>query len=241
MRPMPLMLRRLATLLLVTGALGPLAWCATPARAAAIRGITLHTFDCSGPALELTLTGDFATDDGNGVDNVNIRVTDGVGTLLFDIVGGSAGSATDWRFAASDQSGAAPDLRANPVQIAVYEYVGAYPVGRVANLLASAAFNVDCLTSPGVSPDLPSFVGPRVPVGAARLPAATRFMAYLYSAPRAAARRIETVGPNTTVVLFGRDLYNQWAQVVLPDGRAGWMSMNMLSVTLDQIQVLPVR
>lgn len=242
MQPASSTLQRLgALLLLITGTAGVLAGNVCPVHAAAIRGITLHAFDCTGPALELSLTGDFTTDDGGGMDNVNIRITDGVGTLLFNIIGGSAGSALDWQFAVSDEHGLAPDPRANPVRIEVYEYVGAYPGGRAADLLASATFNVPCLAQSAATPGLPSFAGPRVPVGAARLPATTRFTAYLYSAPRATAQRIETIGPNTAVVLFGRDLYNQWAQVVLPDGRAGWMSMNMLSVTLDQIQVLPVR
>lgn len=242
MQPMPSTLPRLgALLLLIIGMADALTGNIRPVHAAAIRGITLHAFDCAGPALELSLTGDFTADDGNGVDNVNIRVTDGVGALLFSIIGGSMGSALDWRFAVSDEHGLAPAPRANPVRIEVYEYVGPYPGGRAADLLASAAFNVPCLALPAATPVLPSFAGPRVPVGAARLAATTRFTAYLYSAPRAAAQRIETIGPNTPVVLFGRDIYNQWAQVVLPDGRAGWMSMNMLGVTLDQIQVLPVR
>jgi|GEM_PF-5042753 len=242
MQPTPPTAQRLGTLLLlIIGMTVTFAWGTIPAHAATIRGITLHAFDCAGPTLELSLTGDFTADDGNGVDNVNIRVLDGVGTLLFNIIGGSAGGTVDRQFAVSDEHGLAPDPRANPVRIEVYEYVGAYPGGRAADLLASAAFNVPCLALLAATPELPSFAGPRVPVGAARLPATTRFTAYLYSAPRAAAQRIETIGPNTPVVLFGRDLYNQWAQVVLADGRAGWMSMNMLGVTLDQIQVLPVR
>jgi hypothetical protein len=109
------------------------------AAASAINGITLDSFDCATPALTYTVTGLFDADDGGGQDQFQVRVFDGLGTVLFDTTKSTATDLVAKAVSLADSGGAAVPAT-NPIRIAVYEYAGA-----VGALLNAAEFNVTCL------------------------------------------------------------------------------------------------